>query len=181
MTISLAEAKAHCIVEHSLDDGYLIGLIQAATAATEDYTRTVVTQRAISKTFDAFDNFRLKGPFRSVTSLTYIDDNGVSQVVSPSVYQNCGVWTSTNDAKTPYITLAYNQDWPSARVQAEAVTVNYVAGYSQNEIPEALRHAILLMVGNLYSNREPIVIGASVQALGMSYEWLLAPFRVLNL
>ena len=39
MTVSLAEAKAHCVVEHNLDDAYLLGLIQAATAATEDYTK----------------------------------------------------------------------------------------------------------------------------------------------
>jgi len=182
MTISLAEAKAHCVVEHSLDDGYLVGLIQAATAATEDYTRTAITQRSISKTFAEFGDMRLKGPLKSVTSITYVDNNGNPQTVAPSVYQNCGVWTATSESTTaPYITLAYDQHWPDARVQAEAVTVNYVAGYQQNEIPEALRHAVLLMIGNLYANREPIVIGASVAKLGLSYEWLLRPFRVLNL
>tara|TARA_R110002012_G_scaffold3132_1_gene14660 strand:+ start:910 stop:1455 length:546 start_codon:yes stop_codon:yes gene_type:complete len=181
MTISLAEAKAHCVVEHNLDDAYLSGLIQAATAATESYTRTIITKRPITRAFDNFRKMRLYAPLRSVTSITHIDDDGASQTVASGIYQVLGAWTAENQSKIAEIVLAYDQDWPDTREQREAVTVSYVAGYDQNEIPEDLRAALLLMIGHLYANREPIVIGTIVAKLSLSYEWLLAPFKNYNL
>ena len=180
MTVSLAEAKAHCVVEHNLDDAYLTGLIQAATTATEDYTKTVITQRTLVKKFDDFSELRLKSPLRSVTSITYVDDDGATQTLSASIYQPVGVWSETNQSKVSEIVLGYDQDWPSIRLQKEAVTVTYVAGYATDEIPDNLRHAILLFVGNLYANREPLVIGTIANKLELNYQWLLSPFRVFN-
>lgn len=43
-------------------------------------------------------------------------------------------------------------------------------------LPAPIKQAILLLIGNYYSNREPIVIGVSVNKLPLSYEYLLSPY-----
>ena len=134
----------------------------------------------MTKKFDDFSNLTLKTPLRSVTSITYVDDDGATQTLSSAIYQPVGVWSETNQTKVSGIVLAYDQDWPSIRLQKEAVTVTYVAGYATDEIPDNLRHAILLFVGNLYANREPIVIGTIATKLQLNYQWLLNPFKVFN-
>lgn len=45
----------------------------------------------------------------------------------------------------------------------------------QTIIPTAIKHAILLMVGNLYANREPVSF-ASPQVIPYALEFLLAPY-----
>ena len=43
-------------------------------------------------------------------------------------------------------------------------------------VPAPIKQAILLMCGNLYNNREPIVIGTTTNKLPLSYEYLLSPY-----
>ena len=40
---------------------------------------------------------------------------------------------------------------------------NIVAGEGGSELPPPLAHAVLLMVGNLYANREPIAFTSNVE------------------
>lgn len=44
------------------------------------------------------------------------------------------------------------------------------------ECPPAVRQAILLMVGNLYANREPVAF-ASASRLALSYDYLISLYR----
>lgn len=43
------------------------------------------------------------------------------------------------------------------------------------ELPLPVKHAILLMVGNLYANREPVAFTQSYR-VPLSYEYLLGPY-----
>jgi hypothetical protein len=43
-------------------------------------------------------------------------------------------------------------------------------------IQSPIRHAIRLLVGNFYSNREPVVIGATPSQLPLSYKHLISTF-----
>lgn len=43
-------------------------------------------------------------------------------------------------------------------------------------LPAPIKQAILLLIGNYYSNREPIVIGTITNKLPLSYEYLLSPY-----
>lgn len=46
---------------------------------------------------------------------------------------------------------------------------------SGGNIPDDLRHCILLMVANLYANREPVAFGTSIK-VPLSYQYLLQPY-----
>lgn len=60
-------------------------------------------------------------PLISVTSITYIDVDGVTQTLSSSLY-------SITDPAKGVITLNYGESWPTTRWQPNAVTVRFVAG-----------------------------------------------------
>ena len=45
-------------------------------------------------------------------------------------------------------------------------------------VNEAIKAAVLLIVGSLYTQREDVVVGVSVAQLPNGAEWLLAPYRV---
>ena len=47
---------------------------------------------------------------------------------------------------------------------------------SEGTIPSDILHAILLMIGNLYANREPIAFATSSK-VELSYEYLLGTYR----
>lgn len=44
------------------------------------------------------------------------------------------------------------------------------------ELPAPIKQAILLLIGNYYSNREPITVGVQSYKLPLSYEYLLSPY-----
>ena len=54
------------------------------------------------------------------------------------------------------ISEAYNATWPDVRQQADTVTITYVVGHgsTQSSIPEGIRHAVSVMVADMYRNRE---------------------------
>ena len=45
-------------------------------------------------------------------------------------------------------------------------------------VNEAIKAAVLLIVGSLYTQREDAVVGVSVEQLPNGAEWLLAPYKV---
>lgn len=44
-------------------------------------------------------------------------------------------------------------------------------------IPASIIHAMLLLIGNFYANREPVVVGVSAMQLPLSYEYLLGLYK----
>jgi hypothetical protein len=44
-------------------------------------------------------------------------------------------------------------------------------------LPKPLYQAILLMVGNLYEHREPVIVGVSVVKIPFTLEYLLYPYK----
>jgi uncharacterized phiE125 gp8 family phage protein len=119
-----------------------------------------------------------KPPLVSVTSFSYIDTAGNTQVWSALNYQV--------DAPTgPYadrgrIQPAYATNWPAARTDTmNAVTIRFVAGYGTQPItvPQTIRQAMLLMITTWYECRDELVLQAVTPApLGALA--LLTPFKV---
>lgn len=44
-------------------------------------------------------------------------------------------------------------------------------------LPPPVIHAMMLMIGNLYANREPVAVGVSVAELPLSYNYLVNQYR----
>ena len=191
MTISLDEARAHLKVEHNDEDLMINAWINAATGNAEHITGTRIAQKQITKKFPAFSSeMQLEWPLISVDQIKYIDTNGVEQTlydtintpnITSSVFQVVKKWQAGLSLGKPYLTTAYDQSWPDSRIQPEAVTVVYTAGYASNSIPDDIRSALLLLIGHLYKNRETTVTGTIISDLPFGYVELLQSHKIYSL
>ena len=134
------------------DDALCMAMLRAAVEAVESFlNRKLITQTWDLK-LDAFPCGRIEPPYgalQSVTSITYIDTNGDSQVWSSSLYQvdTTGVLGR--------IEPAYGEVYPTTRDVLNAVTVRFVCGYGDDpaDVPETIRLAILMVAKAWYDNR----------------------------
>jgi len=177
--ISTSEAKAHLRVDISEDDTYIDTLIKAARTYCENY----LFRRLINSTWDLYlDSFPGEillpyPPAVSISSITYVDGNGDSQTLASTEY----VVDIRREPGRLY--PAYSKSWPSVRNQNNAVTVRYVAGYgaAASNVPAAIVHAMKLLVGTWYEQRESILVGTIVSQVPDAVQNLLWSHRVLEI
>lgn len=99
-------------------------------------------------------------PLQSVTSLTYVDTNGVTQTLDPSLY------IVDSNSETGRITPAFSTPWPYTRSVINAVNITFVAGYAYNPATPGtptppvwwgkIRRAIMMTVASWYNQREAV-------------------------
>lgn len=178
LATTVESVKQHLRVTHNDDDAYINLLIMAATAQVEVATNRQLINATYAYKIDDFPReIELpKPPLSSVTSIAYIDTDGVSQTVSSSDYV---VYTTGVVGR---IGLAYGSIWPIARNIPEAVTVTYVAGYGATpaSVPASIKQAINLLVGHWYTNREAIDIDsmANLKVVPLAFKSLCTAFWV---
>ncbi|MGW8202983.1 head-tail connector protein [Sphingomonas bisphenolicum] len=120
-------------------------------------------------------------PIVDIVSVHYLDGMGQPVLIDPETYELFG-----RDLGN-----AWGKSWPTPgayRGHAETVRIQYRAGYAVDpdadpvipNVPEPIKQAILLMVGDLWHARATISTGAAMQTVPMSttVEALLSPFRV---
>ena len=115
-------------------------------------------------------------PVQAITSIKYIDANGVQQTLDPSQYK------LDNVSEPARIVPAYGVSWPAARNEINSVEVTYVAGFGDNTaVPEGIKSWIKIRIGTLYENREEVAIltRGKVEVLPF-VDGLLDPFRVVT-
>lgn len=180
--VTLAEAKAHCRIDIDDDDGLIAGYILDGRNYVETETRRALMTQTWDLTLDyAWPKERIDGswrkrivlprpPVQSVTSISYIDGAGATQILAANQYKlakaDTGEW---------FIEPAYGVSWPTVRNEMAAISVRFVAGYGSNpgDVPEALRHAILFGVELSY-DRDP----SMRETLERARDSRMFPFRV---
>jgi uncharacterized phiE125 gp8 family phage protein len=148
--VTLAEAKLHLRVDTSDEDALITRLIKSAREECEHYLQRSIPQQTLGLYLDAFPSGDLRltwGPAQSITSVQYINEAGNLITLPGSVY----LFDDTQ--LEPVLRLTWGSEWPTTRVQPNAVIVTYVAGYA-TACPESIRNWILLRVGTLYRFRE---------------------------
>lgn len=155
--MSLAEAKLHLRVEHTADDALIDSLIKSARERVEERrSRVLVTQ-----TWDLFlDSFPSAvgapdvieipvTPLSSVTSVKYIDTDGVQQTV------DAGDYDVDNASAPARIAPAFGKAWPAPRSQLNAVEVRFVAGYGAvADVPATIIAELKALLAQLYEHRD---------------------------
>jgi uncharacterized phiE125 gp8 family phage protein len=106
-----------------------------------------------------------RAPLVSVESVQYIPGSDAQyRALDPSRYM-------VDKSSTPgRIYPALNTYWPAPQVVANAVKIDFTAGYEV--VPESIKVAMLLMIGAWYSQRED---GADIPRAA---EYLLSSYRV---
>lgn len=179
--VTLTEAKAHLRVTHSSEDTLITALVVAARQHVENYLNRAIVTQTLTYKFRQFPECRIvlpRPPLQYVVSVTYYDADNASQTVSSSDY------IVHNPTETyGHIELAAASTWPSVYSRDDAVSVRYVAGYPDTGsptagvggVPQAIKQAILLVVGDLFENREAQAEKALAE--NRTVIALLAPYR----
>lgn len=175
--VSLAEAKAHLLVDDNDSDGLIAAYTQRAIAVIDGpfgIGRCMVTQTwRMSLDQFPFGPFTIPlGPVASVTSIKYLDAGGAEQTLDPASY-----WQSLNRSPAE-IHPAYGVSWPTYRAMPGSVKVDFVAGTPAAAVPADLKAAVLLLVGSYYANREAVNVGDSVTELPLGVTSILNRYRV---
>jgi uncharacterized phiE125 gp8 family phage protein len=144
--VSLTEARLQCKVDSDDEshDGTLTALITAAREFAEHYTGRAlapVTLEAALDEFPACDYFDLPmPPVTSVTSIKYTDTAGAEITMDSGDY----ALSTYGDSRT--VSLTYGAIWPSTQDVPDAVRVRFVTGYAAEDIPRAVKAAMLLHI-----------------------------------
>jgi uncharacterized phiE125 gp8 family phage protein len=175
--ILVSEAKDHLRVTANDEDSLINLLITAARSWAEDFTQRALITQTWDYKLNAFaDEMEIPlPPLQSVTSIKYIDTNGVEQTLAVTEY------TVDTAAERGLVRLAYGKSWPAVRAQANVVTIRFVAGYpAAADVPGTIKAACLLILGELYARRENAIVGAPITVVPVSAEYLLWPYRSLR-
>lgn len=174
--ITTAQAKEHLRITHADDDTYIAAITLAASEWCEEYQNRVYVQREVIDYYDRFPTVirPSKSPLISVDSVEYYDTDGVLQTLAAATY-DVGIYKEPGR-----IALAYNQSWPSIRTMINAVVVTYQAGWvARANVPEEIKHAVKLMVGHLYENREA-ASQVTINSIPLGVKSLLGMKRTIN-
>lgn len=173
--ITLDEAKDHLRVDHVDEDSLITALIIAARRYVEQICNRALMTQTIRAKFDSFPHYDQsimlpQSPVQSIDSVKYIDNEGVLQTVSASDYVLDGT------SQPARLDTAYNATWPPARYENNAVQIEYVAGSAT--VTEDIKHAIKLVVGSFYMNREAECF-QQMHKPNLSIDALLAPYKLM--
>ena len=152
--ITLAEAKLHLRVLSNDEDLYIEGLIPPARRYIELRSGITINQRQfIESQFPAYGVIRLdKGPLVSIDEIAYTDEVG-----GALTYDGARFFPGSS-----VILPAIGESWPTLGV-SETFQITYTAGLSPAELAtddyDNLTHAMKLLVGHWYANRESVVEG----------------------
>ncbi|KRG38827.1 hypothetical protein ARC78_15220 [Stenotrophomonas pictorum JCM 9942] len=174
--ITVGEARDHLELFGSGHDSKLAGMIAGAVSHLDGVTGVLgraLVEQEWELSLDSFGGAAISlplPPLKAVTSVTYIDPAGAEQTLSSSAYK---VDAGENGRLLP----AFGTTWPSTRAESGAVRVRFTAGYgtAPADVPAAIRSALLLMVGDLFENREAQTAGPLIG--NPTVDNLLFPFR----
>lgn len=160
--VTLEQAKDHLRVDFDDDDIYITDLVDVAEASVLNEIKghiagsgTVTTNGTINLTGDSdatFTSYKA-GDFIKVDGET---NRTIAAVTSDTALSVTVAFSTSASGKTYIIT-------PSP--------------LESGVLPKPVYQAMLLMVGQLYENREPIINGTSTAKLPFTLEYLLAPYK----
>lgn len=169
---STGEALAHLRVDGDADHAYVTLLVATARARVEQDTHRALPVQSWTLALDSWApciELPLP-PLRSVSEVRYIDTDGATQILASSAYR---VDTSGEAGR---IAPAFGSEWPQTRAIIGAIEIDFDAGY--DVVPMPLQHAMKLLIGHWYENREQVVTGTIATSMPDGVAALISPYCV---
>lgn len=153
--VTVSELKTHLRIDSTTEDTYLGTLIQTAREDCEQFQNRAYITQTWELTLDGWAKFPIKLPrpeLISITSVKYYDTADTETTYSTDNYF---VDTSSEVGR---IGLNYNITLPSTTLRPQnAVIIQYIAGFgAAADVPQRIKHAILMLCGHYYENRETV-------------------------
>jgi len=156
--VSVEDASTYSDVVNGTDDKLVLDLIHEGTRIIEQRYKLAVMTQTLRLTLNGFaDPYHFhdgaihleRFPVASITSVTYLDVDGVTQTLSASQYR------LVPDSVFARLEPDYNVTWPNTRGVGGDVTVTYVAGESsRTAVDYSIRAAIKAYVRHRYHMRD---------------------------
>jgi len=181
--LTIDDVKRHLRIALDNDDenDYLTGLIDAARRYVEDYTwRKLITQTwyAYFDDWPAGEYLELPfGSLQSVTAVKYTDTDSSETTWSTDEY------SVDTDSLRGRIVLEDGYTWPNEVLHPKnPIEVEFVCGYGDNasDVPMPIRHAMKIIIADLYENRETHLVGMSFASMDTA-DNLLTMYRLNTL
>ncbi|WP_100962627.1 hypothetical protein [Bosea sp. FBZP-16] len=166
-----AEIREQLMLPASVSDGVLSRLVKVATQEVDGpdgWLGRALGAQVLEWRGDRFpacwgDGLRLLcQPIGAIVSVSYDDADGLAQTLDSADYEKHG----------DEIFARRGFSWPATSGRPEAVRVRYNAGQAAGDVPELIKHAIALRVGQLYrfAISDPTLKKEVVEGIG-STEW----------
>lgn len=182
LPLDLEEVKDHLRIEHGRteEDAYLTRLIKSAQNQVEEDTNRALTKRTLKVYFNEWpsnDDESFELPYAPLTtgtkpSITYRDTDSSSVTVSSTVFK-CDA-----ESVPGKVIVDYNEEWPTATLHnVNPISIQYLCGYEQSTaVPQRLKQALLVLIADMYENRESLVVAHSYDTLPV-YRNLIKDYR----
>ena len=172
--LSVEDIKVNNRVTHTAEDALLGAIAKSADAFIQTYTGQALMTQTIRHAFVGWaEQMRIKkGPLQSIASITYVDENGATQVLPTTDYV-----VENPDDSFVVIRWASDATWPNLDTSSlYPVTINGVYGYSDAaSVPADIVQAARWMAGHMYQQREAEVTGSISNQLELGVSSLLLP------
>lgn len=149
---ALDECKQWARVVTNAEDNVLQNVLIAALDAVETDAETALLTETRSLYLDFFPAWEMElrfPPVQSVTAITYLNFQGISTILDPSLYR------VDPTGRPGIVTPAYGTVWPVAFPVVKAVQVDFVTGNASWElVPANAKLALYLMFTSFYWQRE---------------------------
>jgi len=198
--ISLAEAKLHLRVTTSADDTYISGLISMALQTVSTELGYQIQKSVVRYGFDGYvglpqlinpingtslpsgNYLRIPSRVLSVGHVYYVSDtnaltefNAADWISAVAPFGQFGLDiffntapTSMTDAQTKFVVEC-----------TEGFELATATGVDPDTLfPSALKHAALLLIGQLYDNRQAVSFGAASHEIQFGFQTLVAGYKV---
>lgn len=111
-------------------------------------------------------------PFAAITSIYYLDEDGVSTELTSSGYR------VKNRHDVVYLVPPYNGSFPTTRYDADVITITYTAGYgaTRASVPLGIRNAVSILAAQQIRGQWTGCQGET--ALPRAVRDLVAPYEV---
>lgn len=173
--VTLAEAKGQMRVLHSNEDADITRMISAASRHVENRIGRNLVKRTVTYRRDGFPYFGAaivlpRPPVISITSVEFADTQGNTIALGTDDYVLL-------PGPVEY-RLGCIKTWPQALRGRLSVTIVYESGYgaAASDVPEDLRHAVLLLVQHFYAHRSAVMEGPAV-VTPMAVDALIEPHK----
>lgn len=160
--VTLEQAKDHLRVNFDDDDEYIEGLISVAETSILNEIKGHVTGLGTVTT-------------NGTTALVGDDDTEFLNLTAADTIRVSGETVRTIATITDDSHLTVSSAFSTSESGLSYYTVP--SPLESGVLPKPLSQAMLLMIGQLYENREPVIAGVSVSKVPYTVEMLIAPYK----